>query len=103
MGRDPAREGQGRAIDDRTRQRRPRASGKQVSGGYLDGERRGDELELTLSPSVKGEQKLGEGTMELPLALKARVVAGKVCLPKRASERSTAGGERESAAQAPSR
>jgi hypothetical protein len=32
----------------------------------LDGERRGDELELTLSPSVKGEQKLGDGTMELP-------------------------------------
>jgi Competence protein len=43
----------------------------------IDGERRVDGLEFTLSPSAKGEQDLGEGTMDLPLALKARVVRKK--------------------------
>jgi hypothetical protein len=41
------------------------------------GEHRVDGLEFTLSSSAKGAQDLGEGTMELPLALKARVVRKK--------------------------
>lgn len=43
----------------------------------LDGERRVEGLEFTLSPSAKGEQDLGEGTMDLPLALNAKVVRKK--------------------------
>jgi hypothetical protein len=37
-----------------------------AKGHHLDGESHVDGLELTLSPSVNGEQKLGDGTMELP-------------------------------------
>ena len=33
---------------------------------HLDGEDHVDGLELTLSSSVNGQQKLGDGTMELP-------------------------------------
>jgi hypothetical protein len=43
----------------------------------LDGEHRVDGLELTLSPSVNGEQGMGEGMMELPFEVKARIVRKK--------------------------
>jgi hypothetical protein len=55
----------------------PKGQTNYAKAHELDGEPRGDELELTLSPSVNGEQKLGEGTMELPFALKASVVRKK--------------------------
>jgi hypothetical protein len=46
---------------------------------HLDGEDHDDGLELTLSSSVSGEQKLGGGTMELPFdgKLKRPVARGR--------------------------
>ena len=44
---------------------------------HLDGENHVDGLELMLSSSVNGEQKLGGGTMELPFESKVSGVRKK--------------------------